>query len=66
MLCLSMILRPPDAGPTEAGGYSALNQSLTLILHPARMPHSPSKKPEKYVPQNDDYIEKYSVNFEEK
>ena len=44
MLCLPMILRLPKGGPARAGGYPALNLSLTLLPHPAQMPDAPAER----------------------
>ena len=33
LLCLSMILHPPEGGPTKDGCYSVSNLSLILIPH---------------------------------
>ena len=48
MLCLSMILCPPEGGRTRASSHSTSKLSLSLIPHPARMPDSPAKKLGKY------------------
>ena len=43
VLCLSMILLPPEDGLSEAESLSTSNLSLTLTIHPARMPDGPPK-----------------------